>query len=205
MAHTHEIDHQLKERGPKRESWGWTLPFTQHVLTSFDTLAQLLSPNDSVRVPGSRVRVPGEIRPRTKSLQQVFRSVMFFESSEDIMDGIRMKMQSLELSLEYFLNQEDVKGLLASDVEKSRQGERGKEGESEDGCFELRRGDGMDGDSDMVERRKAREMIFEKKISSVELKRRNDVLSSQKREKMLKLMRELEGRIEANAMWPRKM
>jgi len=130
---------------------------------------------------------------------------MFFESSEDIMDGIRMKMQSLELSLEYFLNQEDVKGLLASDVEKSRQGERGKEGESEDGCFELRRGDGMDGDSDMVERRKAREMIFEKKISSVELKRRNDVLSSQKREKMLKLMRELEGRIEANAMWPRKM
>ena len=54
-------------------------------------------------------------------------------------------------------------------------------------------------------------MIFEKKISSVELKRRNDVLSSQKREKMLKLMRELEGRIEADlrgvedAMWPRKM
>ncbi|KAH7327078.1 hypothetical protein BKA65DRAFT_61958 [Rhexocercosporidium sp. MPI-PUGE-AT-0058] len=51
-------------------------------ITSLDTLASLLCPQDLVRVPGSHAKVPGEIRPRSKSLQQILRCVMFFKGSE---------------------------------------------------------------------------------------------------------------------------
>ena len=208
LTHENEIEHLPEEQEPKRESWGLTLPFTQHVLTSFDTLAQLLSPNHPVRIPGSGLKIEGEIRPRSKSLQQVVRSVMFFEGGDEVMLEINRRMQILEPFLKDFLNQGDIKGLLGSRVESFGEGEGGEGygagGGSGSGSLRIR---GQNGS----ERELRRRMIFEKRIGSVELKRRKDALSSEKRERLLRLMRKLEARIEGDlrgvedAMWPRKM
>ncbi|KAG4429299.1 hypothetical protein IFR05_015211, partial [Cadophora sp. M221] len=69
---------------PQPEWHNWKHSKTLTTITTLDTLAHLLAPNDliHIRIPGSAAKIPGEIRPRTKSLQQILRCVMFFEGSE---------------------------------------------------------------------------------------------------------------------------
>ncbi|PVH83955.1 hypothetical protein DL98DRAFT_584978 [Cadophora sp. DSE1049] len=180
------------------EPWGWTLPFTQYILLSFDTLSQLLAPNDLIRIPGSHLKIAGEIRPRTKSLQQILRSVMFFEGSDDAMIEIRKRLQSLGPALMSFLNSEEISSFLKAQIERDGEDERMMIAKAESG-------------ENGRERTRRRAAIFEKKMGSVELKRRKDALSSEKRARVLDLMGVLEGRIEGDlrgvedVMWPRKI
>lgn len=119
---------------------------------------------------------------------------MFFEGGRDVMREVRERMRRLESDLTEFINSEDVSSLLHSQLERGGKDEgKGK------------------GESGQKVRNRRREIIFEKKLGSVELKRRKDALSSERRAKVLQLMGELERRIEGDLrgvedlMWPRKI
>ncbi|KAK0113471.1 hypothetical protein ONS96_014335 [Cadophora gregata f. sp. sojae] len=212
------------------ESWRLSLPSIHHIILSLDTLSQLLAPPSTTpRIPGSAAKLPGEIRPRSKSLQQVLRAVMFFEGGAGEERVRRERMREIGERIGRiggvvggFLRREEVCGLLGCDFGgRARNwvvGE-GRRGGSKTGFGGMERVKGG-GDENVdegedrlgeIKREMRKEILFAKKIGSVELKRRRDALGSERRERVLKLMEESEVKIEEDmravedVMWPRRI
>lgn len=102
-----------KKQNDREEWWGWSLPRTRQMITSFDHLAVLLGPEERTWPPVHPIKVEGEIRPRTKTLQYTFRSVMLFNANKAQMKEIRILAQTMEPSIEKFLRSSAVRILLA--------------------------------------------------------------------------------------------
>lgn len=102
-----------KKQDDREEWWGWSLPRTRQIITSFDHLAVLLGPEERKWPPSQPIKVEGEIRPRMKTLQYTFRSVMLFDANKAQMKEIRSLTQAMEPAIEKFLMSSAVRVLLA--------------------------------------------------------------------------------------------
>lgn len=151
------------------EWWGWKLPETKRIVLSFDHLTHLLAPEGMVRVPGSSVKVPGEVRGRARTLQTIIRSSIFSPRSRYDREIIKSHLRNMKEPLESFLARDEVAVLFGG---AGGGGEAGRE---------------------------------------LGLRRRRDALDRQRKERILVLIGELEGRIEGelkaieDVVWPRKV
>ncbi|KAE8449468.1 hypothetical protein EG329_008076 [Mollisiaceae sp. DMI_Dod_QoI] len=158
------------------EWWGWTLPETRKILVSFDHLAAQLAPENVVRVPGSGVKVPGEIWGRVKTLQTIVRAAIFSPREKYEREVIKVHLDRMKGSLEAFLASEDVRMLLR---EAGASGENRQSGRAD--------------------------------VSVIGMRRRRDVLTGERRQKVLDLIRDLEGDVEVDlkaiedVVWVRKV
>lgn len=86
------------------------------IILSFDTLTLLLSPPDTIRAPNSPQKVPWEIKPRTKSLQQTLKCVILLPENYDVekRGKICRLLLNVETLVQEFLEHEDITKLLDS-------------------------------------------------------------------------------------------
>jgi hypothetical protein len=102
----------LKKTDNEAQWWGWSLPHTRFVITSFDLLAMLLGPEERRWPPSQPYKIPGEIRPRTKTLQHTLRSVILYQGSDVQIQEIERLMHVIAAEIEPFLKTAAVRVLV---------------------------------------------------------------------------------------------
>jgi hypothetical protein len=84
----------------------------RRVIDSFDRLSILLGPEEEKRPPTSLAKVSGEIKPRTKTLQQIFRSVRISQLSVPKKREISCYLGRLKSPVEDFLHSNKIRDVL---------------------------------------------------------------------------------------------
>jgi hypothetical protein len=84
------------------------------VIQSFDHLGLFLTPEHAKRLPTRPIKVPGEIRPSNKSLQQTLRSLRLFVGEDNSKEEIARHLKCIIGPIETFLELKEVRSLLGT-------------------------------------------------------------------------------------------